>query len=151
EVIKVKCEDPGTAVHYGVTTVPQIIFFRDGVPALYDIPDDTREVRAAQLQVWLEISQQVAIQTLTDQTFEHLTQASTGATTGDWLVIFYRESCQGHLPAIEGAGVNFRHGKMYLYDVNDPDQYQVRSLISFVTSWHKNVKAQIVPKEPTAL
>ncbi|CAG9325995.1 unnamed protein product [Blepharisma stoltei] len=32
---------------------------------------------------------------LTDENFEHETQASTGATTGDWLVLFYRPSCCG--------------------------------------------------------
>lgn len=30
---------------------------------------------------------------LTDDNFEHLTQAATGATTGDWLVYFYDPSC----------------------------------------------------------
>lgn len=30
---------------------------------------------------------------LTDENFEHLTQASTGATTGDWLVYFYDPQC----------------------------------------------------------
>lgn len=30
---------------------------------------------------------------LDDYTFEHLTQAGTGATTGDWLIFFYKEGC----------------------------------------------------------
>lgn len=29
------------------------------------------------------------VKELTDETFEHLTQASTGATTGDWFVMLY--------------------------------------------------------------
>ena len=33
------------------------------------------------------------VQELTDSTFEHLTQAATGATTGDWLVMFFTPSC----------------------------------------------------------
>jgi len=28
-----------------------------------------------------------AVQILNDASFEHLTQASTGATTGDWLIV----------------------------------------------------------------
>ncbi|OMJ80024.1 hypothetical protein SteCoe_19794 [Stentor coeruleus] len=35
-----------------------------------------------------------AVVELDDSNFEHLTQAATGATTGDWFVKFYREECQ---------------------------------------------------------
>lgn len=34
------------------------------------------------------------VKELTDTTFEHLTQAATGATTGDWLVLFYTDDCE---------------------------------------------------------
>jgi hypothetical protein len=33
---------------------------------------------------------ETCVKDLTDTSFEHLTQASTGATTGDWLVMFYK-------------------------------------------------------------
>jgi thiol-disulfide isomerase/thioredoxin len=42
--------------------------------------------------------------TLTDQTFEHQTQASTGATTGSWLLLFQApecKSCQTLKPILE--------------------------------------------------
>ena len=33
------------------------------------------------------------VKELTDSTFEHQTQAATGETTGDWLVIFFTPTC----------------------------------------------------------
>ncbi|KAJ8306714.1 hypothetical protein KUTeg_015755 [Tegillarca granosa] len=112
KIKKIKCEDLKVAMMFGVNTVPQIVFFRDGVPAVYDSPDNNVEVLSEDIQAWLNQAKDVATQELTDETFEHLTQAATGATTGDWLVIFYCPKCEDRLPAIEGAGVNFRHGKI---------------------------------------
>merc|ERR1719205_428812 len=43
---------------------------------------------------WLLQCREPSIQDLTDNTFEHLTQASTGATTGDWFVLFYTDECE---------------------------------------------------------
>ena len=45
--------------------------------------------------------------TLTDQTFEHQTQASTGMTTGSWLVLFgvpNCSSCESLKPVLEDLG-----------------------------------------------
>ena len=42
-------------------------------------PDDIVE--------WVENAKQTSFPHLTDETFEHLTQASTGSTTGDWLIM----------------------------------------------------------------
>lgn len=55
---------------------------------LTDFPLDlTGELAAPAVQSWLEQAREVNLQTLDDTSFEHLTQASTGATTGDWLVM----------------------------------------------------------------
>lgn len=68
---------------------PTIAFFRNQIPVLYDGPANEEEM--------LEIiyrSKEPCVRELTDTSFEHLTQASTGATTGDWFVFFYREECE---------------------------------------------------------
>jgi hypothetical protein len=33
------------------------------------------------------------VKELSDENFEHLTQASSGSTTGDWLIMFYTPQC----------------------------------------------------------
>uniref|UniRef100_A0A1B6JFG7 Thioredoxin domain-containing protein n=1 Tax=Homalodisca liturata TaxID=320908 RepID=A0A1B6JFG7_9HEMI len=38
-------------------------------------------------------NQEPVVRELSDDTFEHLTQASSGATTGDWFVMFYATNC----------------------------------------------------------
>lgn len=45
------------------------------------------------MQFIASIKDEVSIE-LTDASFEHETQASTGATTGDWFVFFYHPGCQ---------------------------------------------------------
>lgn len=42
----------------------------------------------------------------------------------------------------------FKQGKMYRYE---PERFDIPSLVSFVETWHKNVKAVRVPGEATAL
>nr|XP_022308564.1 uncharacterized protein LOC111114518 isoform X2 [Crassostrea virginica] len=178
DILKVRCGDQTLATSLGVRSYPQLVFYRSQVPALYD-----GDFATPSIQPWLEQAREVTLQTLDDTSFEHLTQASTGATTGDWLVIFYRESCQEQLPALEGAGVLikqktnvakvkiddspetvkrfqirtcpttylFHHSKMYAYiSQTSSDVYRVKSLVSFATSWYKNVKGVKVPSIPTA-
>ncbi|XP_056002765.1 thioredoxin domain-containing protein-like isoform X2 [Ostrea edulis] len=112
EVLKVTCSDQTLAVSVGVNSFPRLILYRSQVPVLYD-----GELTAPAIQVWIEQAREVNLQSLDDTSFEHLTQASTGATTGVWLVIFYKDSCKEKLPAIEGTGVLVRQ-KMNVAQVN---------------------------------
>merc|ERR1719427_1389452 len=73
----------------GKTDQPVIIMFRNGLPVIYDGPAN-EEIMLDTLIRYKE----PGVQELTDNTFEHLTQAATGATTGDWLVMFFTPSCQ---------------------------------------------------------
>jgi len=86
----VKLVDSPMVEEYAVgrTEQPVIVMFRNGLPVIYDGPAN-EEVMLDTLVRYKE----PGVQELTDNTFEHLTQAATGATTGDWLVMFYTSSC----------------------------------------------------------
>merc|ERR1719228_829252 len=73
----------------GKTEQPVTVMFRHGLPVIYDGPAN-EEILLETLVLYKE----PGVQELTDTTFEHLTQAATGATTGDWLVMFFTPSCQ---------------------------------------------------------
>lgn len=66
---------------YDPTKEPALIYFRRGMPLLYHGEPDGEEI----LQVFSE-NREPVVKELSDENFEHLTQAATGATTGDWFV-----------------------------------------------------------------
>ncbi|PIK49994.1 putative thioredoxin domain-containing protein, partial [Apostichopus japonicus] len=66
-----------------VKRVPSLLYFRYGIPTFFDgvpVAEDIIE--------WVVDSHEVLTTELHDDTFEHHTQASSGATTGDWMVVF---------------------------------------------------------------
>ena len=64
---------------------PQVVFFRRSIPVLYEGPANEDEILET-----LMAYRDLCVKDLTDTSFEHLTQAATGATTGDWLVLFFK-------------------------------------------------------------
>mmetsp|Transcript_36064 Transcript_36064/g.67174 ORF Transcript_36064/g.67174 Transcript_36064/m.67174 type:complete len:162 (+) Transcript_36064:49-534(+) len=63
------------------------------------------------LPVWVLLPDSLAVQRLDDATFEHQTQASTGMTTGSWLVLFGASGCEGCselLEALDGVEEELR-------------------------------------------
>lgn len=44
-------------------------------------------IRMDDVVVWLEQNKEQSSRYLDTQNFEHLTQAATGATTGDWFIL----------------------------------------------------------------
>lgn len=73
---------------YNPAKEPAIVFFRHGVPLLYSGEPDENEIYG-----FFDKNQSPAVKELADKIFEHITQAATGATTGDWFVMFYGASC----------------------------------------------------------
>lgn len=101
----VRTHSPTLSIEYGLNTKKtggDIIFVRKGFPLLYTGPADDDEY----LLHYLITNPESSVHTLSDENFEHLTQAATGATTGDWLVMFVRSDCNSCVqlqPTIEGV------------------------------------------------
>ncbi|XP_076818727.1 thioredoxin domain-containing protein-like [Clavelina lepadiformis] len=97
---------------YGVNSFPQLIFFHGKIPFRYDKPD---EFTPDNILDWVEEAKQTPLPELSDETFEHLTQASTGATTGDWLIMFangQRPECmKPNLPDLATTAARLRRRK----------------------------------------
>jgi len=67
-----------------------LVFLRKGVGLLY--PSDGVDT-ADDIFDFFSENREPIVKELDDSNFEHLTQASTGSTTGDWLVEFYDSQC----------------------------------------------------------
>jgi len=162
---------------YNPSKEPALVFFRHGIPLLYDGPIN----EDLMLHTIVE-NQEPAVRELTDDTFEHLTQASSGATTGDWFVMFYATNCvecqrlQARWEAV-GAKLKTRlntarvnrqtNGRTTsrrfavvetptfilfrqgkMYRYNIP-KYDITSFVTFATDWFKNARSENVPAPKT--
>lgn len=67
-----------------------VVFLRKGVALL--LPHDVADTPDAIFDFFND-NRDPIVKELDDSNFEHLTQASTGSTTGDWLVQFYDSHC----------------------------------------------------------
>lgn len=162
---------------YSPSREPALVFFRHGVPLLYDGP-----VNEDLIFHTLTENKEPIVKELTDDTFEHLTQSASGATTGDWFVMFYSTDCvecqrlQARWEAV-GAKLKTRMnvarvnrqttGRVTcrrfgvvdtpefilfrqgkMYRFNVP-KYDVQTFASFATDWYKNARAELVPVPKT--
>ncbi|XP_023016501.2 protein disulfide-isomerase A4 [Leptinotarsa decemlineata] len=84
----VKVEESQMTRLYSPNKEPVLVFFRHGIPLLYEGPLNDELILHT-----FTANKEPVTKELTDETFEHLTQAATGATTGDWFVMFYTPQC----------------------------------------------------------
>ncbi|KAL1502193.1 hypothetical protein ABEB36_007371 [Hypothenemus hampei] len=169
----VKLIDSSMTRLYTPNKEPAIVFFRHGIPLLYDGALNDELI----LHTFTN-NKEPAVKELNDDTFEHLTQASSGATTGDWFVMFYTTECvecQRLQAKWEAVGAHVRNRmnvarvnrattgaktarrfdvfdvptfvlfkKGKMYKYHNQD-FEIKSFVAFAQDWHKNVKPQIVP------
>ncbi|KAK2565178.1 Thioredoxin domain-containing protein [Acropora cervicornis] len=90
-----------------------------------------------------------SVKILNDESFEHLTQASTGATTGDWFIVFSFTDkdpecteCKKADEAIAKAQENLKQGKQYIYSEGKMDE---ESFIKFIEKGYELAASQPVP------
>ncbi|ALC38010.1 CG11790 [Drosophila busckii] len=84
----VKAENSNLIHIYDPSLEPALLYFRRGIPILY-----YGDVNEEEIVHFFNDNREPSVKELSDETFEHLTQASTGATTGDWFVFFYTAEC----------------------------------------------------------
>ncbi|KAK2155460.1 hypothetical protein NP493_2072g00007 [Ridgeia piscesae] len=162
---------------YGIEKYPQLLYFRDSIPILFHAADKMKGTEAA---MWLEENKEVSSQILDDTNFEHLTQAATGATTGDWYIMFYQTECRTLLATWETVSARMKYkinvalvnteSSTTIRDRFDIDicpqfmyfrlgkmyqylgqMHSVRALMSFTEVGYKNAAGKKVPQPPTPL
>ncbi|CAL7939191.1 unnamed protein product [Xylocopa violacea] len=158
---------------YSADKEPALVFFRHGMPLLYDGPLNDEEI----LTMFTE-NREPTVKELTDDTFEHLTQASSGATTGDWFVMFYSTDCVecvrmiarweavaaklkqrvnvARIDKYTTGAYTARRFNVYevptfiffrhgkMYRYQIP-KYDINSFVSFAKEWYRNARAEPVP------
>ncbi|PFX17881.1 Thioredoxin domain-containing protein [Stylophora pistillata] len=89
------------------------------------------------------------VKILDDNSFEHLTQASTGSTTGDWLIVFsFTErdpecaECKKADEAIEKSQEHLKQGKQYHYSSENLD---AESFVRFIEEGYQLAAVTPVP------
>jgi hypothetical protein len=165
----VKSSNPDLLTHIEVKEFPSLVYLKDKSHVTYD-----GRFGVEDLLEWVQLAANHVVHKLNDDSFEHLTQASSGATTGDWLVAFYKDSCKTVLPLLRSFSVRF-HGRTNVATVQIDDSpnlatrfkisdcseiiffkqgkmyrytlpaLDVASFRSFVDGFYKNVQAQVVP------
>lgn len=82
----VKVEGSNLVHIYNPNKEPTLVMFRHGIPLLIPEPEAVNDELLIDM---LLNNRDPVVKELNDNNFEHLTQASTGATTGDWFIKFY--------------------------------------------------------------
>ncbi|XP_058813538.1 thioredoxin domain-containing protein [Topomyia yanbarensis] len=162
---------------YSPTKEPAIVFFRHGVPLLYDGPANEDSLIGKLVQ-----NKDPNVKELSDENFEHLTQASSGATTGDWFIMFYTSNCVDcqRLTAVWEAVAADLKTRMNValmekdgkgsataerFSVKDVPsfiflrqgkfyryeigKYDIKSFVKFAQDWYKNTTPEKVPVPPS--
>ncbi|XP_064644978.1 protein disulfide-isomerase A4-like [Lineus longissimus] len=169
---------PEQMMQFGISGHPVLIFFREGVPVPYEGVSQSKRLQAQDVILWLLTAKSTTTILLNDDNFEHDTQASTGATTGDWFVMFYDSSCDKLLPRWETLAVSLKGKKpvgrvdkasspnlvqrlniqkcpeLILFRQGKMHYYELpkddtKTLESFALSVYQNAKSGPVPKVPS--
>ncbi|XP_071789076.1 uncharacterized protein [Asterias amurensis] len=115
EVKAVVVNDMETVRRFDIRKIPSVVLFRKSIPILYEGHNEAEEIFE-----WIGESKKVQGRYLNDDDFEHLTQASTGSTTGDWLVQFCdpeRPQCEALIASWEAVAYRLK-GKVNVATVD---------------------------------
>jgi len=124
ELVAVRSNSASLAQKHGIRYLPKLLFFRKSYPITFE---GESEWDPEEVTDWLDRNRDRSTTVLSDDDFEHLTQAGTGATTGDWFVMFYRPTCS-HLSAVwESAAARLKQRiNVAKVDLSSNPQLQAR-------------------------
>lgn len=158
---------------YSPTKEPAVVFFRHGVPLLYDGPLNEDALIGKLVQ-----NKDPNVKELSDENFEHLTQASSGATTGDWFIMFYTVNCvdcqrltavweavaadlktRMNVARMEKGGKGSTTADRFRIDGvpafiflrqgkfyrYEIKKFDIKSFVTFAQDWYKNTTPEMVP------
>lgn len=105
-ILVVRLKKTDLRSRFGVKHVPALVYIRRNKTAHFD-----GKFEIDSMYSWMQENIEPATADLDDTNFEHLTQAASGATTGDWLVLFHDGSCckKRELIFLENAGISLRN------------------------------------------
>jgi len=110
--------DSEIAKYYKLRQFPTMLYMRQnqngevyGQVFQGDMAD--KDMDEMYVNMWMRDNARSFLQELNQETFEHLTQAASGATTGDWLILFWQNSswaADGPLRlALDSVSAEYKH------------------------------------------
>ncbi|KAF6025385.1 hypothetical protein EB796_016322 [Bugula neritina] len=91
---------------------PHLILYRNGRPIVYDGDNLHLRFNREDIGHWISSNLKSHVEHLSDETFEHLTQASTGSTTGDWMIWLHKSACSDLTAVWEALASRLKYSKV---------------------------------------
>ncbi|XP_067942078.1 thioredoxin domain-containing protein-like [Watersipora subatra] len=111
-VVTAGLKDKAYEKKYSLKGCPNLVLYRQGRPIVYDGANLNMRFNREEIGQWVSRNMKSNVIQLSDDTFEHQTQASTGATTGDWLLWLHETSCSDMTAVWDAVASRLKYSKV---------------------------------------